>query len=234
MITKEQFCKVQDHALLRHYCTKEEVKRWCSQADKYGFASVCVNPCEVAVCKELLKGSKVGVGTVIGYPLGVNTTKTKIFEGLDAIDNGADELDFVINVSRFKEGDHDYAQNELTEFVNAVKAKKPDVIVKVIIERYFITDEELPIICNIIIASGADYIKEATGYAPGEGKCGVEDIRMIKEIVKDRIKIKSAFACGETLAEFVQAIELGADRVGGNCADVMLEKTPDSFWAKGD
>ena len=82
MITKEQFCKVQDHALLRHSCTKEEVKRWCSQADKYGFASVCVNPCEVAVCKELLKGSKVGVGTVIGYPFGVNTAKTKIFEGL--------------------------------------------------------------------------------------------------------------------------------------------------------
>jgi len=230
MITKKEFCRRQDHALLRQYCTNDEVKHWCEQAMKYGFASVCVNPCEVERCKELLRGSNVGVGTVVGYPQGVNTTATKIFEALDAIERGADELDVVINVSRFKNGEYDYVEDELKQVIAAVKAKRADVIVKVIIERHWITDEELPIICEILIRGGADYIKEATGYAGGEDHMGAFDIRKIKAIVGDRIKIKSAFGPGETPAELVLAIEYGAERVGGNMSDILLERTPEEFW----
>ena len=204
----------------------------CKQAVKYGFPALCINPCEVAFCKEQLVGTNVHVGTVIGYPLGVNTTKTKLFEAVDAIENGADELDVVINVSRFNDGDDEYVLSELKQIVSVAKAMKPDVLVKVIIERYYIKDEDLPRICEIVIESGADYVKQATGYAPTDIPDGQLDVKRIKEIVGDRIKIKSAFGCGETLKEFCEAIEYGADRVGTPIADMKLEETPDDFWLK--
>ena len=232
MITREQFCKMQDHALLRPYCKRQEVKKWCEEALKYGFASVCLNPCEVAYAKTIF-GDRKGVGTVIGYPQGTNTTKTKIFESLDAIDNGADELDVVMNISRFKEGDYEYVKNELVEIVKAVKAKDPTVLVKVIFERTYLTEEEIPIIANIVLESGADYIKEATGYSPvgktpDEG-CGPEDIKLIKKVVGDRLKIKSAGGTN-TLEDCIKVIEEGASRVGHVYIPMWLEEAGEDFW----
>src|SRR5579862_5544014 len=106
MVTKEQFAKMQDHSILGSYCKKADVKRFCEEVLEYGFASVYVNPCDVALAKSII-GNKAAVGTVIGFPQGATTTKTKIFEALEAIDNGANELDIVINISRLKDGDTD-------------------------------------------------------------------------------------------------------------------------------
>ena len=232
MIRKNDFCSRVDFARLTHNHSRKDMEHACKQAVKYGFPALCINPCEVAFCKEQLVGTNVHVGTVIGYPLGVNTTKTKLFEAVDAIENGADELDVVINVSRFNDGDDEYVLSELKQIVSVAKAMKPDVLVKVIIERYYIKDEDLPRICEIVIESGADYVKQATGYAPTDIPDGQLDVKRIKEIVGDRIKIKSAFGCGETLKEFCEAIEYGADRVGTPIADMKLEETPDDFWLK--
>lgn len=232
MITREKFCRMQDHALLRPYCTRDELDRWCGEALKYGFASVCINPCEVAYAKSIL-GDKVAVGTVIGYPQGVNTTKTKIFEALDAIDNGARDLDVVMNITRFKEGDYDYVRNELTEIIKAVKAKDPGVLVKVIIERPYLTVEEVPVIAKIILESGADYIKEATGYSPvgktpDEG-CGPEDIKLIRQTIGDKLKIKSAGGTN-SLEDCIRAIEEGATRMGHTRIPMWLEEAGEEFW----
>lgn len=230
MITRKDFCSRVDFARLTHNHSRAEMAKACATAVEYGFPALCINPCEVAFCKEQLKGANVGVGTVIGYPLGVNTTRVKIFEAIDAVENGADELDVVINVSRFNDGDDDYVLGELKQIIGVAKALNPKVLVKVIIERYYIKDEDLPRICEIVVASGADFIKQATGYAPTDIPNGELDVRRIKEIVGDRIRIKSAFGCGETLKEFCDAIEYGADRVGTPIADIKLDETPDDFW----
>lgn len=230
MITKKDFCSRVDFARLTHNHSKADMAHACAQAIKYGFPALCVNPCEVAFCKEQVKGTNVGVGTVIGYPLGVNTTKTKLFEAIDAVENGADELDVVINVSRFNDGDDEYVLNELKQIVGVAKAMKPSAIIKVIIERYYIKDEDLARVCELVIASGADFVKQASGYAPGDIPNGELDVKHIREIVGDRIHVKSAFGCGETLKEFCDAIEYGADRVGTPIADIKLEETPEDFW----
>jgi deoxyribose-phosphate aldolase len=232
MLTKKQFCQMQDHALLRPCCKREDIKKWCEEVIKYDFASICIIPSEVAYCRKIF-GDRPGVGTVIGYPQGTNTTKTKIFESLDAIDNGADELDVVINITKFKEGDYDYVRNELTEIVKAVKAKDPKVLVKVIFERTYLTTEEIPIIAKIIMESGADYIKEATGYSPvgktpDEG-CGVDDIRLIKSVVGDKIKIKSAGGTNN-LDDCVEVIKAGASRVGHVYIPGWLDAAGDDYW----
>ena len=122
MITKKQFASVQDHSILGTYCPRSDVKKFCEEVLEYGFAAVYVNPCDVSYAKSIL-GDRAGVGTVIGFPQGATTTRTKIFEALEAIDNGATELDVVINVSRLKDGDTAYVENELTQFVKAVKGK---------------------------------------------------------------------------------------------------------------
>jgi deoxyribose-phosphate aldolase len=232
MMTKEQFCKMQDHALLRPYAKRADLDKLCGEALKYGFASVCINPCDVPYAKSIL-GDKVGVGTVVGYPQGVNTTRTKICEALDAIDNGASELDVVMNITRFKEGDHDYVRNELAEITRAVKAKDPRVLVKVIFERPYLTVEEVPVVARIILESGADYIKEATGYSPvgktpDEG-CGPEDIRLIRQTVGDKIRIKSAGGTNN-LADCLKVIEEGATRIGHTRIPMWLEEAGDTFW----
>ena len=158
MITKEQFAAAQDHSCLGNYVSKDEVVKFCNEVLEYGFASVYVNPADVKLAKSII-GDKAGVGTVIGFPQGVTTTETKIFEGLNAIDNGASELDIVINISKLKDGDVDYCYNELSQFVQAMKAKKPDVIVKCIIECYHLTHAEKITACKIVADSGCDYIK---------------------------------------------------------------------------
>jgi len=231
MLTKKQVCETYDHALLRPYCKREEVDRWCADAIKHGFASVCINPCEVAYAFKTY-GDKLSVGTVVGYPQGANTTKVKIAEALDAIDNGASELDLVMNISRFKEGDFDYVLDELKEFMKAVKAKDPKVLVKVIIERFFIDDDEMPKVCDILIQAGVDFIKEATGYAGGTGAEGAENIRLMKRLAGCQIKIKAAHALN-SMDDVLLAIENGADRVGGNRLPELLEEAGDAYWLGG-
>lgn len=227
VITKEEFTKMQEHSILGTYVKREDVKRFCEEVLQYGFAVMYVNPCDVAYAKSII-GERAGVGTGIGFPQGAATTKTKVFEGLEAIDNGASDLDIVINVSRLKDGDSDYVRNELTEFVKAVKAKKADVVVKVIVECVYLTHKEKIEICEIVVESGADYIKNATGFPLNEN-FHLGDIRLFKAIVGDKIGIKASGSI-DNVEDAIGAIEFGANRVANDHAPLWLTEFDDNLW----
>jgi deoxyribose-phosphate aldolase len=227
MLTKEQFAAMQDHSCLGNYVSHDDVVRFCNEVLQYGFASVYVNPCDVKLAKSII-GDKAGVGTVIGFPQGVNTTETKIFEGLNAIDNGATELDIVINISKLKDGDHDYCRNELTEFTKAMKARKNDVIVKVIIECYHLTHAEKIAACYIVADSGADYIKQSTGTTPNSS-FNLGDIKLMNALVGDRLKIKSA-GWIINLEDAIGTVEFGASRIGNSIAPQWLAEWDENHW----
>lgn len=230
-VTREEFCKMVDHALLRQCNPIEMLDQFCDDTVKYGFGSLCIFPCDVAYAKKRM-GDRGEVCAVIGYPMGANTTETKVFEALQAIDDGAKELDFVMNISRFMDGDDEYVRNELTRCVNAVKAKKPSVIVKIIIEVYWLDKEEdLRRACELVIASGADYVKQASGYAPDpyHNTCGLENMAKLREICGDRIKLKSA-GVPDSLEQCIRMYkEYDIDKFGGNFIE-WLDEAGEAFW----
>lgn len=226
MITKEQFAKMQDHSILEPEATRADVRRRCEETLKYGFGATYVNQHYVSYAKELLQG-KALVGTVIGFPFGANTTKIKIAEGLDAVDNGADTMDVVINISRLKSGEADYVKDELNAFVKAIKAKKPEIIVKVIIETCFLTHDEKVAACKIVADSGADYIKTSTGT--GTAGCRIGDIRLMKKVCGDKVKIKAA-ANIKSIEDALAVIDEGATAIGENSGIQCLEDFDKQMW----
>lgn len=227
MMTKKEFAAMQDHSCLGNYVSKEVVTQFCNEVIEHGFASVYVNPSDVKLAKSIIQ-DKAYVGTVIGFPQGVTTTATKIFEGLDAIDNGAQELDVVINVSKLKDGELDYCREELTEFTKAMKAKDPKVVVKVIIECYYLTHAEKIDACYIVADSGADYIKQSTGTTPNNS-FNLGDIKLMNALIGDRIKIKSA-GWIMNLEDAIGTVEFGATRVGNSEAPQWLKEWDENHW----
>ena len=227
MITKEQFAAMQDHSCLGNYVSRADVERFCKEVLEYGFAAVYVNPSDVAFARSII-GDKAGVGTVVGFPQGVATTKSKIYEGLDAIDNGASDLDIVINVSKLKDGDAKYCLDELKAFTKAVKERKSDVTVKVIIECYHLTHSEKITACKIVADSGADYIKQSTGTTPNNS-FNLGDIKLFNAIVGDRIKIKSS-GWIMNLEDAIGTVEFGATRVGNSIAPQWLSEWDENRW----
>jgi deoxyribose-phosphate aldolase len=227
MITKEQFAKAQDHSILGTYTPKEDVQKFCGETIKYDFACVYVNPCDVCYAKSIV-GDKAKVGTVIGFPQGANTTAVKIFEGLEAIENGADELDIVINVSRLKDGDTKYVKNELVSFNKAVKEKKPDVVVKVIIECFYLTHKDKVTAAEIVADSGVDYIKQSTGTTPNNSFT-LGDTKLLKAIVGERVKIKSS-GWILNIEDAIGSMEFGASRIGNSLGVQWLEEFDENRW----
>jgi len=227
MITKEQFASMQDHSCLGNYVSKQEVTRFCEEVLAYGFAAVYVNPSDVKLAKSLI-GDKAGIGTVIGFPQGVATKETKIFEGLNAIDNGATELDIVINVSKLKDGDSTYCLSELSDFVKRMREKKKDVIIKCIIECYYLTHAEKITACNIVADAGCDYVKQSTGTTPNSS-FNLGDIKLMNAIIGDRIKIKAAGFISN-LEDAIGTIEFGASRVGNSIAPQWLQEWDENHW----
>jgi len=227
MITKEQFARAQDHSVLGTYTPKEEVKKFCEETIAYGFACVYVNPCDVQYAKSIV-GDRAKVGTVIGFPQGANTTAVKIFEGQNAIDNGADELDIVINVSRLKDGDTEYVSGELIDFNRAMKQKKPDVIVKVIIECFYLTHSDKVTAAEIVAGSGVDYIKQSTGTTPNNSFT-LGDTKLLKAIVGERVKIKSS-GWIINIEDAIGSMEFGASRIGNSLGVKWLEEFDENRW----
>lgn len=227
-ITKEQFAAMIDHSCLGPTVTKAEVKQFCEEALQYGFACVYVNPCDAEYAKSIL-GDKIHVGIPIGFPQGIVSTKTKIFEGLEAIEKGADELDVVINVSRLKDKDDDYVRNELNVFVKTMKEKKADVIIKVIIECPLLNRDEKVRASNIVANSGADYIKQATGTTSGYSYL-IGDLKMLKKAVGGRVKVKASGAMGCCIDDALAAIEVGVERIGNNAAVNWLKDFDQNAW----
>ncbi len=196
-----------DHTLLSQSATWEEIKVLCDDAVKFGTASVCVAPSFVKRCAEYLKDKDVLVCTVIGFPNGYATTETKVFETKNAIDNGADEIDMVINIGDVKMGDYDKILDEIKKIKEACGEKT----LKVIIETCLLTDEEKVEMCEVVSKSGADFIKTSTGFSTGGAT--FDDIKLFSENVEKHVKIKAAGGIS-SIDDAEKFIELGASRLG--------------------
>lgn len=195
-----------DHTLLSQTATWEDIKAICDDGMKYHTASVCIPPCYVKAAKEYV-GDKLAICTVIGFPNGYSTTAVKNYETADAIKNGADEIDMVINIGELKAGNYDYVENEIA----TLKATCGDKILKVIIETCLLTDDEKIKMCEIVTRAGADFIKTSTGFS----KAGAtfEDIKLFSEHIGPNVRMKAAggISSVEDAEEFVR---LGASRLG--------------------
>lgn len=197
-----------DHTILKPEATKDMVEKLCKEAMEYKFAAVCVNPYYVRFCKDILKGSSVKVATVIGFPLGANTNEVKAFETRDAINNGADEIDMVINIGALKVKDYKTVKEDIEAVVEAAKDK---AIVKVIIETYLLTDEEKIKACELSMEAGADFVKTSTGFS--NGGATVEDVKLMKSIVGDKLEVKASGGVRD-LESAKKMVEAGATRLG--------------------
>lgn len=195
-----------DHTLLLQTSTWEEIRALCDDAICYGTASVCIPPCYVKKAKEYV-GGQMKICTVIGFPNGNHTTATKVFETMDAVNNGADEIDMVINVGMLRAKDYDYVLNEIREIKDACGEK----ILKVIIETCLLTEEEKIKMCEIVTESGADYIKTSTGFSTGGAT--FDDIALFAKYVGKNVKIKAAGGIS-SMEDAERFIELGASRLG--------------------
>lgn len=196
-----------DHTVLKATTEPKDIKKLCEEAKKYEFFSVCVNGSYVELAKKELEGTDVKVCAVIGFPLGAMTTEAKVFEAKDCIAKGATEIDMVINVGMLKAGEYDYVRNEIAKIKEAIGKN----ILKVIIENCYLTDEEKKIASKLCLEAKADFVKTSTGF--GTGGATFEDIKLMKEVVGDKAKLKAAGGVRdlETAKKF---IELGADRLG--------------------
>lgn len=203
-----------DYTNLKANATKEDIKNLCNEAMEYHFASVCVNPCYVELAKELLDGSTVNVGTVIGFPLGANTIRVKEMEALIAVEDGADEIDMVINIGALKNGDYDYVRNEIEDIMAAVDGK----VLKVITETCYLTDEEIGKITEICNDTYVNFIKTSTGY--GTRGVSLDDIDIINAHKNDILEIKASG--GIRSIDMVDAlIQKGVTRIGVSNIDFL-------------
>lgn len=202
-----------DHTILKPEATPDDITNLCSEAKKYNFASVCVNPSFVPLCSDLLRNSEVKVCTVIGFPLGSTTTEVKKFETEQAIENGAVEVDMVINIGRLKAGDYDYVYNDIYQV--AQTARRHRVISKVILETALLTDEEKIKACMLVKKAGADFVKTSTGFSKGGATVG--DVALMKYVVGADIGVKASG--GIRSREDAEAmVASGADRIGASAS----------------
>jgi deoxyribose-phosphate aldolase len=203
---QKDILSIVDHTLLLQTSTWEEIRQLCDDAMKYGTASVCIPPCYVKQAKEYMQ-DRMKVCTVIGFPNGNHTTATKVFETKDAVANGADEIDMVINVGMLKARNYDYVLNEIKE----IKAACQGRLLKVIIETCLLTDEEKIKMCELVTESGADYIKTSTGFSTAGATFA--DVALFAEHVGPEVKIKAAGGIS-SMADAEKFVELGASRLG--------------------
>ena len=209
--------KLIDHTALKPNTTKDEILKLLDEAKTYDFASVCVNPCWIELAHQKLKHTDVKVCTVIGFPLGANTTEVKIFEAKDAIEKGAQEIDMVINIAMLKDKEYDYVENEIHQIVEAAKDK---AIVKVIIETCLLTDEEKIKACELSQKAGADFVKTSTGFSTGGAT--VHDIALMRKTVGAEMGVKASGGV-HTHEEALAMVEAGANRIGASAGVKLLK-----------
>lgn len=209
--------KMIDHTVLKADTPLETVKRICDEAMEYGFASVCINPCHIAYCADYLKDSDVNVCTVIGFPLGANTSAVKVFETKDAIANGADEIDMVMNIGALKDKNYDLVRDDVKAVVEAANG----TLVKVILETCLLTEDEIKKACELCVEAKADYVKTSTGFSTRGAT--IEDVRIMKEAVHGKAKVKAAGGV-RTPEDMVKIVAAGADRIGTSAGCSLVKK----------
>lgn len=210
-----------DHTNLKPTATPAQIKQTCEEAVKIGAASVCVNSCNVKLTSECLKGSGVMTGCTIGFPLGANTPETKAFETKQAIQNGAEEVDMVINIGALLADDYDTVKTDIEKVIEAADGTP----VKVIIETCYLNDEQKQEACKIAASAGASFVKTSTGF--GTGGALPEDVRLMKQSVPDNVKVKASGGM-HTWEDAKKEIEAGADRLGVSASLEILRTFKES------
>jgi deoxyribose-phosphate aldolase len=220
MLTKEQLAKLIDHTLLKPGATKDDVKRLCEEAKKYGFWSVCVNPTYVSLATEILGETDVKVCSVVGFPLGATTPEVKALEAERAVNDGASETDMVINVGALKSRDYRLVKEDIRKVVERAKARK-NTVVKVIIEAGLLTDDEKVLACRLVKESGADFVKTSTGFnAPG---ATVKDVKLMRSVVGSDFGVKASGGI-RTYRDAAKLVEAGANRIGTSSGIAIIEE----------
>jgi len=204
-----------DHTLLKANATQEEIEKLCQEAKQYNFASVCVNPFYVPLAVKLLKGSNVKVCTVIGFPLGSTTTIVKAIEARDAIANGADEIDMVINIGALKSGNNGL----VLEDIRAVREATCGKILKVIIETAYLTRDEKVIACKLAKEANTDFVKTSTGFGPSGAT--VEDVKLMREVVGNDMGVKASGGIRDCKTAF-EMVKAGATRLGTSASVAIV------------
>ena len=207
-ITRDQLARMIDHTLLKPDATPKDIKRICSEAIEHNFASVCINPVHVSLAAKMLDRTNIKVCTVIGFPLGANTTETKTFEMKNALINGAQEADMVMNIGALKSCDYETVKKDISAIVNSAGG----AIVKVIIETGLLTDEEKVHACKIAKDAGADFVKTSTGFS---GKATVSDVKLMRKIFGKGVKVSGRI---RTYEDAVALVKAGATRIGTSAA----------------
>jgi len=205
-----------DHTLLKPEATRQQIVSLCQEAKEYKFASVCVNPTWVGTAKELLQGSGVMVCTVIGFPLGATTSETKAFETKNAIENGAEEVDMVINIGALKDHNDELVEKDIRAVVEAAKGKAHT---KVIIETSLLTNEEKIRACELAVKAGADFVKTSTGFSTGGATA--EDIALMRKTVGPDLGVKASGGVRST-EDVQKMIEAGATRIGASSSIAIV------------
>lgn len=215
-MTKKQLAKMMDHTILKATATPADVEKICREALEIDAASVCINPCNIELTKRLLEGSGVKVCTVIGFPLGANTTSVKMYETQDAIKRGAEEVDMVINVGALLAEDTDTVYNDIKGVVEAAGG----TLVKVIIETCYLSDDQKKTACVLAMKAGADFVKTSTGF--GTGGATAHDVALMRSVVGEKLKVKASGGI-RTCQNAVEMIEASADRLGVSASIAILE-----------
>lgn len=217
-VTMMDIAKMIDHSLLKPEMTKQQVIDGCKLAKKYDCASVCVKPCDVDVAYDILKGTDVHVSTVIAFPHGSNLTPVKLEEAKLAIEGGCVEIDLVLNIGRLKSGEFDLVKADIKKVIDFAHSK--NVKVKVIMENFYLTDEEIAKASKIVEEAGGDWVKTSTGYAGGGAT--VNDLKIMRASVSDEVQVKAAGSV-RTLDAALAVRALGGSRFGCTATEKILE-----------
>ena len=223
-ITKQMLCKTLEHTILKANATKEEIKKICEDAIKYNIGIIVVNSYPVKFCKDILKGSDVRIGATISFPLGATTIDTKLFETENAIKDGSDEIDYVINITELKNKNYDYIKLEMASIVDL--CTKHNVLSKVIFDNCYLEKSEIEILSNIAKEVKPNFIKTSTGFGPSGAS--VEDVRLMKSIVEGTDVLVKASGGIRTLSDCINMIDAGASRIGcSNSINILNEVNED-------
>jgi deoxyribose-phosphate aldolase len=219
MISREYVASIIDHTILKAESTTDDILKICKEAVENKFASVCVNSCYVKLAAQKLKGSGVKVCTVVGFPLGAASSKAKAFETTKAIEDGAHEVDMVINIGMLKSKEYDYVKDDIKAVVEAAKGK---ALTKVIFETCLLTDEEKVIACKLSKEAGADFVKTSTGFNKSGAK--IEDVKLMRETVGNEMGVKASGGV-HSFEDAISMIEAGASRIGASSSLKIIGKS---------
>jgi deoxyribose-phosphate aldolase len=224
VVTKNHLSKLIDHTLLKPNASKDDIRRLCEEAKKHGFWSVCVNPTYVSLATDILRKTDVKVCSVVGFPLGANTPEVKAVEAEKAINDGASEIDMVINIGALKSRDYELVKRDIREVVDRAK-RNEEIVVKVIIETGLLTDDEKVLACRFVKESGADFVKTSTGFnALG---ATVHDIKFLRNVVGPNFGLKASGGI-RTYRDAIKLIEAGANRIGTSSGIAIIGEKPRS------